>query len=214
MSPIGIGDRIVRADIINNYLKHADELELSHLIDAAQACLKGEPVKLLTTSRLFSKVRYENVFFREALLYRNDADQLEEWNGIGRPPKNLLSNSGSDSRESLISSIDLTGCRPSGFAIITKSDQVLRQLALVGLLVVFYGRPIRDYIEVTGYKKKTLINLLDETKQALQIKVAVEGNQILIEDQGPILSSNPIPYLKIAFPKGVLVWQSKLFHLF
>jgi hypothetical protein len=208
---------VARAQIYNHYLAHATNLELKMLAQEIDICLEMQDCsESINLNAHINKGLYRNIF--KGFLYRKSStNQLEVWNGtIGRRPENIIESEFNFTRDVNFSvkKMNSEGNVASGFKKYPKSQKTQQLLSLVGLLIVGYDQPKHELVYLSQYRGVTLDNLLVELEETFQMKLDRRDDKVTIKEIGPLLNSDPVGYLKIAFPQGYLARHGIIYQLY
>jgi len=205
-----------RAEIYNRYLQHADLSELKRLHEEVGIVINSlNDTQVPTLDCAKTSKSFSNIF--KTVLYLSSEGQIKTWDTTkGRRPDRVLDSSFAQLRNVNFNVRNDTfeDCTATGFKRYTKKQKTLQLMSIVGLLIVCFDKPLSEYTYLSQIRKPELFKLLDELEKDYGVKTNRESNKILIEDMGPYLSGDPINFIKVAFPHGIVVRNGVTYQIY
>lgn len=215
LCPDGMADSIKRSQVMNRYLKHATISELQRLIDEAKSCLEMNEAEVIEIPSGFKGGFFSNIF--ESRLYVDHHGKISEWNGtIGRPPTKVLNSDYAQYRkiEFTVKKNLASELTATGFRKYKKSEKTKQLFSILGLLIVCFGQPIEELSYISQMRKPALDSLINEVVDEFGVELTINNGRYCIERMGSYLNPDPLPYLKVAFPSGVVIRHGVPYQIF
>lgn len=102
-------------------------------------------------------------------------------------------------------------CLPSGYARISSRDHHNRCLAFIGLSIICMNKPISMVSRISGMRRPAIERTIRLAYEIYGVQMCIIENHLVVLDMGDMLSSNPLPFIKRAFPTGKL-YEANQYH--